>query len=260
LSSDAAPVSRFVRRLLSRSALDVNEQQALLRLSGQVAQMRPNQEFVTAGETVDHSCLVADGLAARHDQVGDGARRYTAFYVPGDMCDLDSMACPTTVSGLLALTATTILRVPHVELRRLVDGYPGIALAFSRDKAAEASIRAEWTRNLTRKPARARMAHLICEMGVRMELAALGARHSFRLDVAQQHLAEALGITSVHVSRTLQSLRSTGLLRTKSQRIFIEDWSGLASLGRFDSSYLLVDGPDRAFSQNKLRQRVVRRL
>ena len=259
MSSEAAPVSHFVRRLLSRSVLDADEQQALLGLSGQVSQMRPNQEFVTAGETVDHACLVTHGLAARRAPVGDGRCGSSAFYIPGDMCDLDSMACPTIASALFALTATTIVRVPHDQLRRLVNAYPRIALAFLRDTAAEASIRAEWQCNLTRKPARARMAHLICELGVRMELAALGARHSFWLDVVGQHLADALGITTVHVSRTLGSLRSSGFLRTNARRIIIDDWSGLARLGRFDPNYLLVEGLDRGLSQNKLRQRLVRR-
>ena len=91
------------------------------------------------------------------------------------------------------------------------------------------------------------MAHVLCEMGIRMEQAGLGKRDAFWFDVSQQNLADALGLTPVHVNRTMQMLRSEGFIRTESRNIFIDDWKRLCDLADFDPAYLLLncrDDPD----------------
>lgn len=236
----------FLQRLVRRSALNADERRAVVALNAHAHQLRANYDFVAPGQTVDHACLVAHGLAARYDQMRDGKRQITAFYVPGDMCDLHSVMCPTAAWGMLALSATTILRVPHVELCRLINEYPAIAMAFWRDGIADSSILAKWAANLGRRDARARMAHLFCEMGVRIECLGNERRDAFWLDVSQQNLADALGMTAIHVNRTIQSLRTQKLIRTESRRIFIDDWDRLAALAEFSSDYLLLDGQTAA--------------
>ena len=239
----------FVQRLVRRSPLSAEEGRAILSLPVNAHQVRANYDFVAPGQTVDYSCLVAHGLAARYDQMTDGKRQITALYVPGDMCDLHSVLCPTAAWGMLALSATTILRVPHVELCRLINKYPAIAFAFWRDGIADGSILAKWTGNLGRRDARARLAHVICEMGVRIECLGDERRDAFWFDVSQQNLADVLGMTAVHVNRTLQSLRTQKLIRTESRRIFIDDWDRLAALAEFSSDYLLLEGQMEAACQ-----------
>lgn len=234
-------ISRFLNRLLRRSALGPEEQQAILSLSSEPEQFRLNSDIVSPGETVDHACLVARGLAARYDQMADGERQLNAFHIEGDMCDLHSVVCPTAAWGITALTTTTVLQVPHAELRKLVTTYPAIALAFWRDGTADASILAKWIGNLGRRDARARVAHLLCEIGLRMEAAGLATRDRFWFDVSQSNLADAVGLTSVHVNRTIQSLRRDGLIRTESRTIYVDDWSRLAGIAEFDADYLLLE-------------------
>ena len=241
MPSNHSALSRFLNRLLSRSVLGKEERRAVLGLSGHASQVRANYDIVSPGETVEHACLIGHGLGARYDQMADGKRQLTAFHIDGDMCDLHSVVCPTAAWGLMALTTTTILHVPHGEIRALVETYPALAMAFWRDSTADASILAKWVGNVGRRDSRARMAHVLCEMGVRMERAGLGKRDAFWFDVSQQNLADALGLTAVHVNRTMQMLRSEGFIRTESRTFFVDDWARLCEVAEFDPAYLLLD-------------------
>jgi CRP-like cAMP-binding protein len=240
MASNQAALSRFLDRLLRRSMLNADECGAVLGLTSHARQFRPNFDIVSPGETVDHSCLVAHGLAARYDQMADGQRQLNAFHIEGDMCDLHSVVCPTAAWGIIAMTTTTVLQVPHAELRKLVGEYPAIALAFWREGTTEASILAKWVGNIGRRDARARLAHLLCEMGVRIEMAGLGTRNHFWFDVTQSNLADAVGLTAVHVNRMMQGLRGEGLIRTMSHNIYVDDWDSLAEAAEFDPDYLLL--------------------
>jgi CRP-like cAMP-binding protein len=133
-------------------------------------------------------------------------------------------------------------------LRRVAKEYPAIAEAFWRDCVVDASILSQWVVNVGRRDARMRLAHLLCEVAVRMEQAGLGNRAAFELNVTQTQLADALGLTSVHVNRVLQALRREGLIATRSREVRILDWDRLAALGEFDGVYLET-GPD---SDNQL--------
>jgi CRP-like cAMP-binding protein len=235
-----AALSRFLSRLLRRSALGPKEQQAILNLSSRAEQFKANHDIVSPGQTVGHACLIAHGFAARYDQMADGLRQLTAFHIDGDMADLHSLVCPTAAWGIIALTTTTVRFVPHCELRQLVADHPAIAIAFWRDGTADASILAKWVGNLGRRDARARLAHVICETGLRMEVAGLGSRDQLWFDISQTNLADALGLTPVHVNRTFQALRAEGLIRSQSHTLYIDDWARLAGVAEFDPDYLLL--------------------
>ena len=200
---------------------------------------RTNHDIVSPKVTVEHACLIAEGLAARYDQSARGQRQITALYLPGDMGDLHSVVSPTAAWGIVALTSAVVLKVPHQELMSISVKYPTLALAFWRDGTADASILAKWAAN-ARRGAKARLAHLMCEIGLRSEMAKLGTRTAFHFPVSQHQLADIVGLTAVHVNRTLQALRSEGLIRSHDGTIFLDDWEGLRKVADFDDSYLLL--------------------
>lgn len=236
-------LERFVTRLLRRSPLTTEEQQALLQLPYRVSQIAPRTDIISPGERTTHACLIAKGLVARFDQMRDGKRQITSFYIPGDMCDLHSTVAPSAAWGMTALPPTTVLFVSHGELGRVALAYPQIALAFWRDGTVDSTILAKWLVNLGRQDARGRLAHLICEMGVRIEVAGVGTRTSFTLEATQEQIADAMGLTAVHVNRTMQGLRRDGLIATRSHVIEVLDWAALAAAADFDRDYLLLDQP-----------------
>jgi CRP-like cAMP-binding protein len=223
-----------------RSPLSVEEQRAVLNLSGQRCVIDSRRDIVTPGQTVDHACLVVTGLAGRFDLDAEGRRQITAFYLPGDMCDLHSLPSPHTGWGISALVPMTILRIPHAELRAVVSQYNALALALWRDSVVDASILAKWLAIFAHKPAKAGLAHLLCEMGIRMETVGLGVRTHFQLEATQEELADTLGLTTVHMNRTLQALRKDGLVKCVGQVIEILDWPRLAEIAKFDPTYLLL--------------------
>lgn len=235
-------LERFVERLLRRSVLTGEEQRAILELPFKVLNVSPRTDIISPGETVDHACLVGKGMVARFDQMRDGRRQIVALHVPGDMCDLHSVVAPTAAWGMAALTHSTVLHVPHKDLRRLALTHPTVALAFWRDGTADASILAKWVGNLGRHDARARVAHVLCELGTRLEAAGLSiSRTCFTLDITQEQLADTVGLTSVHVNRTMQALRRMGLIATSGRTVNVKDWDGLAETAEFDPDYLLFD-------------------
>jgi CRP-like cAMP-binding protein len=233
----------FMERLASRSALTDDEVSALLGLSGQLKEVAARTDFVRFGEPVDHSCLIVKGLAGRFGQNRDGARQITCLHIPGDMADLPSVVSPKSGWGLTALTPTTILRIPHAELRRVAAKHPGIAEAFWRDCVADGSIFSEWVVNVGRRDAISRVAHVFCEMAIRCEQAGQGNRYSFPLPMTQTDLADATGMTGVHVNRTLKELRTRSIAELRAGTVTIRDWDELVRTGDFDAGFMLLDGP-----------------
>lgn len=232
----------FVKRLESRSELTHTEVSALLALRGETSEFAAHVDIIRAGQPIDNSYLVIDGLVGRFGQTADGSRQITCLYIPGDMADLPSVVSQKSAWGLAALSPTRLLSIPHVALRRLANAHPGIAEAFWRDCVADGSIFSEWVVNVGRRKALSRVAHVLCEMGVRSELAGQGKRGSYPLPITQVDLGDATGLTSVHVNRTLRELRVRSTAEMRSGNVTIFDWEQLADIGDFDPGFLLLNG------------------
>lgn len=235
---EKSPLQLFLDRLTARSALGEAERQAILNLSGQPVQVRTNSDFVRLGERVDHACLVVDGLVGRFGQNRDGQRQITALHIAGDMVDLHSVMMPVAGSALQALTTSTLIRIPHETLLSLARRHPAIADAFWRDSVLDAAILSQWVVNVGRRNAVSRMAHLICEMAIRYEQLGASVGFSFEFPATQTHLADALGLTSVHVNRTLKALKEQEVAEWRQRTVHILDWDRLVDIGDFDSDYL----------------------
>jgi CRP-like cAMP-binding protein len=232
------PLRLFVDKLARHSRLDRFERQEILALPGTFEKIRANQVFVRLGERTGHACLIVDGLVGRFGQAADGARQITALHIPGDMADLHSVVSPSASTSLQALTAITILKVPHSALKEVARGFPAIAEAFWRESVLDAAVLGEWTLNVGRRHALARAAHLLCEMGWRYEEIGERVGFSFDFPVTQQQLADMLALTPVHVNRTLKTLRIENLADVHGGRVDILDWTSLMEAGEFDAAYL----------------------
>lgn len=228
----------FVQRIAARSVIDETERDALRSLPGMPRAVGARRDFVRLGEELDHSCLVSEGIVARFAQLDDGSRQITGFHIPGDMADLYSLMLPRAPTQLEALTPAGILRIPHRALREVADAHRGIAAALWRDCVIDGQIMAQWLVNLGRRDARARSAHLICEMAVRFAQIGRLRQGAFPFSVTQEQLGEALGMTSVHVNRSVRVLREEGLVSFTRVHAQILDWKGLQVAAEFDPAYL----------------------
>lgn len=230
----------FLRRLMLRSRLTKAEQEAILALPGEEVRTDAHRDIVRPGQVTDFSCLVVSGLVGRFDQLANGHRQITALHIIGDFCDLHSLAVPESGWGLESLTDSVIHMVPHEALGKLVESSPAFAMAFWRDTVVDSSILAKWNSALGRRSAKARLAHLLCEMGMRFEQAGLGEHHDFDFPITQAQLADVLGVTAVHLNRTMQALRQDELLVTSGSRFRLPNRKRLCQVAQFDPSYLLL--------------------
>lgn len=246
----------FLDHILTHTSLPTAEQEALLALPAREVTYAAHRDIVRPHQQVDHACLVVEGLAARFDRMRDGQRSATGLYIAGDMCDLPSVVAPTAAWGIEAFTTTKLLLVPHADLRALVSRYPAIAIAFWRDTTLDASRLAKWVANVGRKDAPARLAHLFCEVGFRVEQAGLGRKTEYTLPATQAQLGELMGLTEMHVNRSLGALRKDEVVAFDRGLVTIEDWERLVARAQFDPIYLFShreDAHDREISPTPLR-------
>jgi CRP-like cAMP-binding protein len=241
--SDPTPLQPFLDKLTSRSNLGPAECQAILDLPAQPVQIQINRDFVRLGERVNHASFVVAGLVGRFGQNREGSRQITAVHLPTDMVDLHSVVAPDACSALQALSVTTILRVPHEALRAAVRRYPAIGEAFWRECVVDASVLAEWIVNVGRRDAKSRLAHLFCEIACRADGLGAKAGSSIPFPATQTHIADMSGLTSVHVNRSLQSLKQDGIVELHSRMIHVVDWQRLIQVGDFDADYLRIGKP-----------------
>lgn len=236
--SDLQP---FLDRLTSRSVLTQQEQQAILDLPRHAEQVRSNHDFVKLGERVQHSSMVVDGIVGGFGQSSNGARQITSFFFPGDMADLQSVVQPSPTTALQALSVATIVKIPHAAIRAVAARYPAVAAAFWRDCMVDTGVLAQWVVNIGRRDARARIAHLLCEAAVRLKAAPAKGDVVFPFAVTQSQIADATGLTSVHVNRTIMSLRNDRLVTIRGHTVWIHDWDALTEVADFDPEYLQID-------------------
>ena len=230
----------FIDRLTCRSFLSDRERELILDLPFRVRQVRANQTCGASAARADHVTYVMYGMIGRFGQNSRGETQITALHIEGDMADLHSVVQPTATSALMALSTSTIMEVPHASLRHVSGANPAIAEAFWRDCMVDSMVLAQWVVNVGRRDARSGIAHLLCEMACRYKAARVDGTVQFRLPMTQYHLADATGLATVHVSRTLKGLAAIGTT-FKHKWVRIEDWDALVAAADFDRSYLQED-------------------
>lgn len=237
-------LQKFRERISAQTILTPDEAEAILSLNGSDQRIREGVEFVERERVVHSVCIVVEGLVARTSVTVEGRRQISAFYIPGDIPDLFSLMQPRAASSLRAMTQSEIVRISHDDMRDAINAHPGLMEAFWRYAVWDASAAVEWVTSLGQRKAPERVAHLFCEMAVKNGLAGAG-RVSYRFPITQSILAEALGLSAVHVNRSLQRLRNLNLLHVDHAAVVIPDWNELTKWAGFDAGYLQPDQPLR---------------
>jgi len=230
-------VSRLNANLQLYGALTADEQRAVEGLVVSTRAIAAGEDLVVEGDAPTHCRVLLEGQAFRHKTLPDGRRQIMAFHIPGDLCDLQGLFLGMD-HNITSLSAGEIGLIPHAKLAEVMEAHPRSARAFWRTSLVEAAIFREWMVGMGRRTAYARIAHLFCEMIVRMRGAGLVRQNRCSFPITQQHLSDALGLSAVHTNRTLQALRGEGLLTFQGGELVIMDWPGLTAAGEFDAGYL----------------------
>lgn len=214
------------------------DRQALLGLTKNIVRLKPGEDIIQEGDAPRCVNLVLEGWACRYKQLEDGRRQIVAFFLPGDMCDPCVFLLDEMSHSLGSLTPLTLARIPQEEIAGIIAGNTTLSKAFWLDMLVSTEVQREWTVSLGRRTADERLAHLFCEICLRLKSVGLTNGHECEMPVTQADLADALGLSAVHVNRTLQELRATGFVELKSRRLTIFDQERLRALAMFNPSYL----------------------
>ncbi|GEP12399.1 Crp/Fnr family transcriptional regulator [Methylobacterium gnaphalii] len=235
------PLSRFVRKCESIAPLSDAERQAILNLPIKVSALSARQVILCDGDTPTHCYLIVEGWACSYKMISEGRRQIVAFHIAGDIPDLRSLHIGTMDRSLGSLTGVTVALIPHDSLRDLIVRYPGIAAILWRDTLVDAGIFCEWITSLGRRTSFEHIAHLFCELYLKLRAVGLANGHGCPLPVTQNDLADALGLTSVHVNRVLQEMRSRGLISLSGRQLVISAWDEVVRVAEFDPTYLQLE-------------------
>ena len=228
----------LIRKLESIAPLAPEEKAALQRLPLRLKTVAADQDIVSEGDTPSECCLLVEGFACRYNVTVQGKRQILSFHISGDIPDLQSLHLSVMDHSLGTLIPCKLAFVRHDDLRNLMRKHPRLADLFWRDTLIDAAVFRQWTVNVGRRQSPARMAHVLCELLVRLRAVELAEDHAFDLPVTQGELADALGITPVHVNRVLQELRGAGLIALHGKTLKVLDWEALKEVGEFDPTYL----------------------
>ena len=231
----------LIRKLESLFKLTEDERQALESLPMQVTLIKGDRDIVREGDRPSRSCLILSGFACTYKVTQDGKRQIVSFNLPGDIPDLQSLHLKVLDTSIGTVSLCKVGFVTHEDLYDLCGAYPRIAAALWRETLIDAAIFREWMINVGRREGPHRMAHLLCELLVRLKAVGLVEDHACDLPITQNEFADALGFTTVHVNRIIQQLRNEGLIEMKGERLFIPNWESLKHAGKFDAAYLHLD-------------------
>jgi len=233
-----ANTSPLLWKLDSISSLSDEEKRALLDLPMNVKVFEADNDIVRDGDRPSDCCLILSGFVCRYKVLSDGRRQIMGFYVPGDIPDLQSLHLHVMDHSIGTLVTSSIALIPHESLRNLLMQHPGLTGAFWRDTLIDAAMFREWMIGMGRRSAYQRIAHLLCELQMRLRAVGLAGENGYDLPVTQNELGDALGLSTVHVNRVLQDLRSEGLLALHGGTLHVPDWEALQVAGDFDPAYL----------------------
>ena len=232
------PIERLINKLRVITPLDADDLKTLEHLPITLKEYSPHATIVREGERPSQCCLLVEGFICRSKTTDAGKRQILSIHIPGDIPDLQSLHLHTMDHDLSTLCRSTVGFIPHEALRALTRERPLVAEALWRDTLIDAAVFREWIVNVGRRPAVNRLAHLLAELDKRLKAVGLAPGERFELPMTQIDIADALGLTPVHVNRVVQTLRREGLLEMRNHAVSLPDLPRLTQLADFDDLYL----------------------
>jgi CRP-like cAMP-binding protein len=228
----------LLRKLEAFGPLNSVEKDAITRLPMTLRRYAEQGVVLRQGEVPTSVYLLVDGCVFRFAVVATGKRQIMALHVPGAFLNLQNLFLNEIDHDIEAVIPTTIALISKEAIRELLKDHPRIAMRFWHQTFVDAAIFRKWLIGVGRRSAYARMAHLMCEYFARMTAAGLGRGMTCDFPFTQQELGDALGLSTVHINRTIKTLERDGLLTVRANLLTIHDWPRLREVADFDPAYL----------------------
>ena len=238
-------IERHFAKLRARSEISTAEETAIRDAVSEYRDYPADRVVIKRHVELDHSTLLLDGIMCRYKDLRNGERQITELHVAGDFADLHSFTLKYLDHSVMTLTPAHVAIVPHEALKSITEEFPRLTRIFWFSTNVDAAVHREWELSLGRRMAVARVAMLLCEMQIRLEIVGLGNENTFDLPLTQTDIAECTGLTNVSVNRTLRQLREQELVTVQGRTVTLLDKAGLWRLAEFDPTYLYLNKRDR---------------
>ncbi len=235
--------SPLTRKLSSLVALSEAELAMLERLHQRRRSFPAGRDLVHEGQSGQAAYILSDGWVCSYKIQPDGTRQIVDFQVPGDFLGLRSVLLRTSDHSFEPIVDSQAAEVMSGDLLQAFDQTPRLATAILWAASRDEAMVVEHLVSIGRRDAEARMAHFLLELGSRLALVGMASKQGYDCPLTQYHLADALGLSAVHVNRVLRPLRENGLVTVRDGRVTFHDHERLAELAEFDASYLDQTGP-----------------
>jgi len=231
----------LIRKLRVRDSLSGEEARVLAGMVADVGDFPAGVLLVRSGVPLDQCTLLVEGMVCRSKDLDTGQRQILQLHVPGDFVDLHSFVLKRLEHNIASLTPVRMAFVPHERMKEVTERHPHLARMLWFSTLLDAAINREWILSMGRRSAVARIAHILCELRVRLELVGLSIDGRYALPLTQIDLADASGLTPVHVNRMLRKLRDDRLLTFRGGEVVIHDPEGLERVAEFNPGYLFLE-------------------
>lgn len=238
-------IEKHFLKLRARDQVSAEEEQVIRSLISHTVELFPHQIFIRAGRELSDSTLLLEGWMARAKDMQSGQRQLAELQLSGDFVDLHGFTLKRLDHDIVAVSPCLVGIVPHDRLRKITKYHPHLTRLYWLMTNIDAAIQREWTLSLARRTAIQRLAQLFCELRLRLEVIGNVEGNSYDFPLTQTALGEFVGLTPVHVNRTLQELRRRGLLELQRRRVTILDVPALESIAEFDPGYLCLERQPR---------------
>lgn len=243
-------VSPLATRLSSYTKLSKDDEAAILRICKNVREVGARRDLIREGDKPRYVHLILEGWAYRYKTLPDGRRQIVAFFAPGDFCDLNVYVLRQMDHSIGAITRVKVADIGRDDMDHLTSNHPRVTQALWWAELVNASIQREWTLNVGQRSAFERIAHLLVEIYLKLACVGMVKGWSCDFPLTQNDLADATGLTAVHVNRTLQELRRAGLIILQERTLRIPDMDALKNAALFNSNYLHLDHEGRHLDAN----------
>ncbi|MET4331118.1 CRP-like cAMP-binding protein [Bradyrhizobium sp. i1.15.2] len=231
------PHPKFIAHLQAIEGLSEDERHQIAGLPSTLRQVSDGEIVLRQGEDASRCVFIVSGFLYQARIVGDRSQ-ILAFHVPGDMPCLHTLLVSPMDADLVGLGPSIVGYVAHSQLKQLLDSSIHLTRAFWRETLIDAAISRQWIARLGAQAALPKVAHLICELAARLEVVGLVKNGRFQMPMTQRHVADACGLSIVHVNRTIQELRGRRLIAWEGSEIELLQPDELRALADFTPDYL----------------------
>jgi CRP-like cAMP-binding protein len=235
------PLRELLLKLRARDVISDEEEKVLRDAVSDYKEMPRAKVIVKAGVTVSNCTLLIEGIVCRYRDLNDGQRQVMELHLPGDFLDLHSFLLKQLEHNVGSMTPVRLALVPHDRIRDITEKHPHLARMLWFSTLLDAAIHRERILSIGRRSAVSRIAHLFCELYMRLKVVEMVDGYSYKLPITQADIADASGLTAVHVNRMLKQLRDQGLMSFRNNEVIIQDWDQLRRVAEFSDDFLYLE-------------------